>query len=176
MVLFFADNGMEDDDDDDDVIVLPAVEPVVEEILDDDEQAAEKKEGDAEAAEQSSTVDEAKSTAGSAKSPRPEFQERQIDEDLFIQEPNIEVTDLDTIEDKPPGESGEGASNGGQDPSTLSSLLRVKIKQEPKEEDDADEEDALFEEVGTIESSLVEVAERSPAANNAAEEGKCGGV
>ncbi|XP_061504313.1 uncharacterized protein LOC1281907 [Anopheles gambiae] len=164
------DNGMEDDDDDDDVIVLPAVEPVVEEILDDDEQAAEKKEGDAEAAEQSSTVDEAKSVAGSAKSPRPEFQERQIDEDLFIQEPNIEVTDLDTIEDKPPGESGEGASNGGQDPSTLSSLLRVKIKQEPKEEDDADEEDALFEEVGTIESSLVEVAERSPAANNAAEE------
>uniref|UniRef100_A0A182K1H3 CID domain-containing protein n=1 Tax=Anopheles christyi TaxID=43041 RepID=A0A182K1H3_9DIPT len=163
-------NEMEDDeDDDDDVIVLPAVEPVVEEILDDDgdEQADEKKEvdGDGASAAAEAQVDEAKST----KSPRPEFQERQIDEDLFIQEPNIEVTDLDTIEDKPPGES-VGAADGSQDPNSLSSLLQVKIKQEPKEEDDADEEDALFEEVGTIESSMVEVADRSPVANNAAEE------
>uniref|UniRef100_A0A182PRR4 Pre-mRNA cleavage complex 2 protein Pcf11 n=1 Tax=Anopheles epiroticus TaxID=199890 RepID=A0A182PRR4_9DIPT len=155
-------NEMEDDDDDDDdVIVLPAVEPVVQEILDDD--------GDEQMDEKKETGDMSEETIATAKSPRqPEFQERQIDEDLFIQEPNIEVTDLDTIEDKPPGESVSG--NGSQDPNSLSSLLNVKIKEEPKEEDEADEEDALFEEVGTIESSLVEVADRSPSANNAAGE------
>uniref|UniRef100_A0A182T5Z6 Uncharacterized protein n=1 Tax=Anopheles maculatus TaxID=74869 RepID=A0A182T5Z6_9DIPT len=157
--------------------VLPAVEPVVEEILDDD--GDEQPNGEKEAVEGGSTVgagaedgEESSETPGNVKSPRqPEFQERQIDEDLFIQEPNIEVTDLDEIEDKPDDSaSGEGGTaNGGQ--GELSSLLRVKIKQEPKEEDEADEEDALFEDVGTIESSLVEVENPSPNTNtNAADE------
>ncbi|XP_050071761.1 uncharacterized protein LOC126559634 [Anopheles maculipalpis] len=164
-------NQMEEDDDDD-VIVLPAVEPVVEEILDDDgdEQPSGEKEGDGVVAtDGAAEADEESSGAaiGNVKSPRqPEFQERQIDEDLFIQEPNIEVTDLDEIEDKPiDSTSGEpGTVDGGQ-------LLCVKIKQEPKEDDEADEEDALFEDVGTIESSLVEVENPSPATNtNAADE------
>ncbi|XP_049279637.1 uncharacterized protein LOC125762019 isoform X1 [Anopheles funestus] len=176
-------NEMEDDDDDDDVIVLPTVEPVVEEILDDDGDEQPNGENEAEgggAAED--RLEEPAVASGNVKSPRqPEFQERQIDEDLFIQEPNIEVTDLDEIEDKPVDElSGDGGeANDGQGESgvnSLSSLLRVKIKQEPKEEDEADEEDALFEDVGTIESSLIEVDEPSPITNNAAEEELCDDV
>uniref|UniRef100_A0A182M518 PCFS4-like zinc finger domain-containing protein n=1 Tax=Anopheles culicifacies TaxID=139723 RepID=A0A182M518_9DIPT len=169
-------NGMEDDDDDDDdVIVLPAVEPVVEEILDDDgdeQPNGEKGDGDSSAAAEGH--EESAEASGTVKSPRqPEFQERQIDEDLFIQEPNIEVTDLDEIEDKPSEPSDGGAADGAIGANTLSSLLHVKIKQEPKEEDEADEEDALFEDVGTIESSLVEVNESSPVTNNATEEELC---
>ncbi|XP_053668555.1 uncharacterized protein LOC128718962 [Anopheles marshallii] len=168
---------VEDDDDDDDVIVLPTVEPVVEEILDDDGDEPPNPEKEAEGGAATEEGHEALAGAsGNVKSPRqPEFQERQIDEDLFIQEPNIEVTDLDEIEDKPIDScsADAGAADGGHGESganSLSSLLRVKIKQEPKEEDDADEEDALFEDVGTIESSLVEVDEPSPATNNVAEE------
>ncbi|XP_058118043.1 uncharacterized protein LOC131260360 [Anopheles coustani] len=151
----------DDDDEDDDVIVLPTVEPVVEEILDDD---AEEPSGDAAA---DPNGDETVPKSPTAR--QPEFQERQIDEDLFIQEPNIEVTDLDDIEDKPPAASGtgsgqsaaDGAGGAVGDENSLSSLLRVKIKEEPKEDDEVDEEDALFEEVGTIESSLLEVNEHS---------------
>ncbi|KFB43760.1 AGAP001271-PA-like protein [Anopheles sinensis] len=152
-----ADN--EDEDEDDDVIVLPTVEPVVEEILDDD---AEEPSGDG-AADPNGDEPVAKSPMAR----QPEFQERQIDEDLFIQEPNIEVTDLDDIEDKPAssgtgsGQPADGAGGAGGDENSLSSLLRVKIKEEPKEDDEVDEEDALFEEVGTIESSLLDVNEHS---------------
>uniref|UniRef100_A0A182QI56 CID domain-containing protein n=1 Tax=Anopheles farauti TaxID=69004 RepID=A0A182QI56_9DIPT len=170
--------GMEEDDDDDDVIVLPTVEPVVEEILDDEEDrsggASATKPGDTNGdAAESEKNEEPLATV--AKSPRqPEFQERQIDEDLFIQEPNIEVTDLDLIEDKPIDETAQTDGKGDADgENSLSSLLRVKIKEEPKDDDEeADEEDALFEDVGTIESSLLEVDEHSspPAINNAEEE------
>ncbi|XP_053671318.1 uncharacterized protein LOC128721574 [Anopheles nili] len=166
-----GENMMEDDEDDD-VIVLPTVEPMVEEILDDD--TDDPPNGVKEVDETSYTDDE--STIKAAKSPtglrQPEFQERQIDEDLFIQEPNIEVTDLDEIEDKPaatPTSTGIGADDGEEN--SLSSLLRVKIKEEPQEEDDADEEDALFEDVGTIESSMIEIVDhRSPIVNNVEEE------
>uniref|UniRef100_A0A182NQP0 CID domain-containing protein n=1 Tax=Anopheles dirus TaxID=7168 RepID=A0A182NQP0_9DIPT len=165
-----------DEDDDDDVIVLPTVEPVVEEILDDDAEedrtagASAKKEGDGADTEKK----EESNDPTAVRSPRqPEFQERQIDEDLFIQEPNIEVTDLDLIEDKPIDETAQtngkdGSGAGGEN--SLSSLLRVKIKEEPKEDDEADEEDALFEDVGTIESSLLEVDDSPPATNNAEDE------
>uniref|UniRef100_A0A182VVW6 Pre-mRNA cleavage complex 2 protein Pcf11 n=1 Tax=Anopheles minimus TaxID=112268 RepID=A0A182VVW6_9DIPT len=169
--------GMEDDDDDDDVIVLPAVEPVVEEILDDDGDEQPNGEKDTDGCAAGEGHEEAVEAPATVKSPRqPEFQERQIDEDLFIQEPNIEVTDLDEIEDKPADavSADAGAADDGQG---AASLLHVKIKQEPKEEDDADEEDALFEDVGTIESSLVEVDESSRATgHNAAEEELCDDV
>uniref|UniRef100_A0AAG5D028 Pre-mRNA cleavage complex 2 protein Pcf11 n=1 Tax=Anopheles atroparvus TaxID=41427 RepID=A0AAG5D028_ANOAO len=163
------DGDVKEDDDDDDVIVLPAVEPVVEEILDDE---VEEPNGGDTATEDAILPDELSAT----KSPiarQPEFQERQIDEDLFIQEPNIEVTDLDEIEDRPVSDTAH-LTDAGDGSSSLSSLLRVKIKEEPKEDDEVDEEDALFEDVGTIESSLLEIndEQRSPRteATNVAED------
>ncbi|XP_050085054.1 uncharacterized protein LOC126570945 [Anopheles aquasalis] len=167
-------DGNDDDDDDDDVIVLPTVEPVVEEILDDEAelQASEKKnasnEGDSGEAGDSEAPKSSTSRPTSPQAARqPEFQERQIDEDLFIQEPNIEVTDLDDIEDLPAGESTRTVgqkSNGGPGDGTgvgdnsVEGCFQVKIKEEPKDEDEADEEDALFEDVGTIESSVIDIA------------------
>ncbi|XP_052868953.1 uncharacterized protein LOC128274711 [Anopheles cruzii] len=167
-----ADGDDDDDDDDDDVIVLPTEEPVVEEILDDDAEDGAANEGAPPA-----PVDTTVASGVGVASPvvqRPEFQERQVDEDVFIQEPNIEVTDLDDIEDQPEGDHhGATASGAGGDGTgaedTASSVLQVRIKQEPKDEDEGDEEDALFEDVGTIESSLIEVADdrRSPSSSNA---------
>ncbi|XP_049536265.1 uncharacterized protein LOC125951454 isoform X2 [Anopheles darlingi] len=167
------DSDDNDDDDDDDVIVLPTVEPVVEEILDDEAEllASEKKsaanDGGSDDAGDSEAQKSSTSKPNSPQAPRqPEFQERQIDEDLFIQEPNIEVTDLDDIEDFPAGGgsrtvtqpsngAGDGTTGGDND---AEGCLQIKIKEEPKDEDEADEEDALFEDVGTIESSVIEIA------------------
>uniref|UniRef100_A0A2M4A1N7 Putative mrna cleavage and polyadenylation factor i/ii complex subunit pcf11 n=1 Tax=Anopheles triannulatus TaxID=58253 RepID=A0A2M4A1N7_9DIPT len=164
-----AEDGDDNDDDDDDVIVLPTVEPVVEEILDDETelQASEKKDDAHDGDGSETTQKTSTSRPNSPQAPRqPEFQERQIDEDLFIQEPNIEVTDLDDIEDLPTGESARTSaqrSNGAADGTSggendTESCLHVKIKEEPKDEDEADEEDALFEDVGTIESSVIDIA------------------
>lgn len=84
--------------------------------------------------------------------------ETRIDDDIAIREPTIEridVNDLDESEDvdasKAPGALDENSQ------SSQSSLSVVKVKMEPKEDDEVDEEDALFEDVGTIESSMVEV-------------------
>lgn len=59
--------------------------------------------------------------------------------DVEIQEPNIPFTDLDTYVEKELPE--------GDDTSQLS-FMNVKIKEEPKE--DEDDEDDGFEEVGTV--------------------------
>ncbi|XP_035773980.1 uncharacterized protein LOC118456936 isoform X2 [Anopheles albimanus] len=155
------DNG--DDDEDDDVIVLPTVEPVVEEILDDEAELQASEKGNAANDGDVGESEPQKSSTSRPNSPQaarqPEFQERQIDEDLFIQEPNIEVTDLDDIEDTIAQKSngaGDGTSAGHND--VEGGCLQIKIKEEPKDEDEADEEDALFEDVGTIESSVIEIA------------------
>lgn len=146
---------------------------MVEEILDDEAelQASEKKDATNDGgSENAGDSEPQKSTTSTPNSPQaarqPEFQERQIDEDLFIQEPNIEVTDLDDIEDLPAGDSTRTIgqkSNGAGDginvgDNGVEGCLQVKIKEEPKDDDEADEEDALFEDVGTIESSVIEIA------------------
>ncbi|XP_058062799.1 uncharacterized protein LOC131212794 [Anopheles bellator] len=179
-------NDDDDDDDDDDVIVLPTEEPVVEEILDDDAEDEAGNEGAPPAAAAAAPPADPTAASGDVAPPvvqRAEFQERQVDEDVFIQEPNIEVTDLDDIEDQPEGSdhgatgTSNGAGGGAGAEDARPSVLQVKIKQEPKDEYEGDEEDALFEDVGTIESSLIEVADdrRSPSSNvvgsNPTEEG-----
>lgn len=58
--------------------------------------------------------------------------------DVEIQEPNIPFTDLDTYVEK---ELPEGDDN------SQLSFMRMKIKEEPKEDED---EDDGFEEVGTV--------------------------
>ncbi|XP_055614328.1 pre-mRNA cleavage complex 2 protein Pcf11-like isoform X2 [Uranotaenia lowii] len=143
-------------DDDDDVIVLPPTEEVVTEIPDDD---------DIETVDSVSTSDErqvpsaaaidddnSKSNNGSDEKPevgsapiteKPQIIETRIDDDLVIQEPTIEkidVTNMDESEDL--GKS-------------VSPPKIIKVKQEPKDDDEIDEEDALFEDVGTIESSMI---------------------
>lgn len=61
--------------------------------------------------------------------------------DVEIQEPNIPFTDLDTYVEKE------------MDEATRAALLNVKIKEEPKDEYEEDEDDG-FEDVGTVVSLL----------------------
>lgn len=63
--------------------------------------------------------------------------------DVEIQEPHIPFTDLDTYVEKPKPD-GEDAA-----------FMNVKIKQEPKEEED---EDDGFEEVGTVVQAPEEIS------------------
>lgn len=118
-----------EDDDDDDVIEIIPQEPVITEILDEDEEIPEAQEKVDEKKEEESV--KANESIGA-------------ESDVEIQEPVIPITDLDDIEDIP-------NSNISIDDSTQlshgSPFAMVKIKEEPK--DDDDEEDA-FEEVGTV--------------------------
>lgn len=61
----------------------------------------------------------------------------EMESDVEIQEPNIPFTDLDTYIEKP----------STLDEASQSSLLNVKIKEEPR---DDDEEDDGFEDVGIV--------------------------
>ncbi|XP_041449196.1 uncharacterized protein LOC111078155 isoform X2 [Drosophila obscura] len=132
------------DDDDDDVIVLPNEEPSVTEIVDDDddeyvpanvtraEMGIETE--DKEKVEPSSGCEEDGEKQKSNQQPQ---NESANESDVEIQEPNIPFTDLDTYVEKE------------MDDETRLALLNVKIKEEPKDEYEEDEDDG-FEDVGTV--------------------------
>ncbi|SPP75107.1 uncharacterized protein LOC117578746 isoform X3 [Drosophila guanche] len=132
------------DDDDDDVIVLPNEEPSVTEIVDDDEDEyvpanvtrAEMgvEAEDKDKMDQSSGCEEDGEKQKSSQQPQ---NESANESDVEIQEPNIPFTDLDTYVEKE------------MDEETRLALLNVKIKEEPKDEYEEDEDDG-FEDVGTV--------------------------
>lgn len=137
-------------DDDDDVIVLPPSEEVVTEIPDDDDIETLDSHSTAEDGRTQSAADGEGDGATSSKSmpQEPQIIETRIDDDIAIQEPTIEnitVNDLDESEE---------FRNGVPDESSQTSQP-IKVKEEPKDEDEIDEEDAQFEDVGTLESSVV---------------------
>lgn len=155
-------------DDDDDVIVLPPTEDVVTEIPDDDDIETLDSHSTADEARTTSaagtatTVDDENSKSGPAGSTtaedessstaavppqEPKIIETRIDDDIAIQEPTIERIDVNDLD-----ESDSNVKPSGTTPSRAP----VKVKQEPKDDDEVDEEDELFEDVGTIESSMVE--------------------
>ncbi|KAH8402419.1 hypothetical protein KR009_011883 [Drosophila setifemur] len=134
------------DDDDDDVIVLPNEEPSVTEIVDDDDED-EYVPGNVTRAEMGNeSQDKTESNSGEKETEKQESSEKQSlsesdvanESDVEIQEPNIPFTDLDTYVEK---EMDEEA--------TRAALLNVKIKEEPKDEYEEDEDDG-FEDVGTV--------------------------
>ncbi|XP_026842560.1 uncharacterized protein LOC6593127 isoform X1 [Drosophila persimilis] len=151
-VLKLEDGGKEDDadkpapnlfdDDDDDVIVLPNEEPSVTEIVDDDEDEyvpanvtrAEMGNETEDKVEPSSGCEDDGEKQKSSQQPQ---NESANESDVEIQEPNIPFTDLDTYVEKE------------MDDETRLALLNVKIKEEPKDEYDEDEDDG-FEDVGTV--------------------------
>ncbi|KAH8285470.1 hypothetical protein KR054_009697 [Drosophila jambulina] len=134
------------DDDDDDVIVLPNEEPSVTEIVDDDDED-EYVPGNVTRAEMGNESSQDKTESNSeTKEPKEKSaeqgqQQRQSESanesDVEIQEPNIPFTDLDTYVEKE------------MDEATKAALLNVKIKEEPKDEYEEDEDDG-FEDVGTV--------------------------
>ncbi|XP_030375696.1 uncharacterized protein LOC115624980 isoform X2 [Scaptodrosophila lebanonensis] len=120
------------DEDDDDVIVLPNEEPSVTEIVDDDDEYVPVNATDEKMS--------AKSQSSSEEDRPPLSQnESAAESDVEIQEPHIPFTDLDTYVEKelPP-----------MDDSVKAAFLNVKIKEEPKE--DEEDEDDGFEDVGTV--------------------------
>ncbi|XP_033234293.1 uncharacterized protein Pcf11 isoform X5 [Drosophila pseudoobscura] len=151
-VLKLEDGGKEDDaakpapslfdDDDDDVIVLPNEEPSVTEIVDDDEDEyvpanvtrAEMGNESEDKVDPSSGCEDDVAKQKSSQQPQ---NESANESDVEIQEPNIPFTDLDTYVEKE------------MDDETRLALLNVKIKEEPKDEYDEDEDDG-FEDVGTV--------------------------
>lgn len=114
-------------DDDDDVIVLPNEEPSVTEIYDDDDDeyvpanVTREHMGIVSEGEETGDLNETNES------------------DVEIQEPHIPFTDLDTYVEKELPQDGE---------SSKSAFMSVKIKEEPKE--DEEDEDDGFEDVGTV--------------------------
>lgn len=163
-ILFSLDVNIILDDDDDDVIVLPTEEPVVTEIPDEDESnevlAAEDDAADTTAVgtpepDTNELPDDAAATSTPAPvstlpAPVMNYEPVGNESDLQILVPQISVLDLDDFEDKPIDENGE--SNGSE-----SALLPIKIKEEPRKgyNDEDDDEDDGFEEVGTIEGAAI---------------------
>ncbi|XP_067628400.1 pre-mRNA cleavage complex 2 protein Pcf11 isoform X2 [Eurosta solidaginis] len=115
------------EDDDDDVIVLPNEEPSVTEIEDDDESEVVPQNVEKETIDIDKEDNEEKATDADA-----------AGSDVEIQEPNIPFTDLDGYEEK---------EQPGTDETTQMSFKNIKIKEEPKDDDD---EDDGFEDVGTV--------------------------
>ncbi|XP_043646092.1 uncharacterized protein LOC122615209 isoform X3 [Drosophila teissieri] len=136
------------DDDDDDVIVLPNEEPSVTEIVDDDDED-EYVPGNVTRADMGNESQD--KTESNSETKEPEKDQVELGEqpqnesanesDVEIQEPNIPFTDLDTYVEKE------------MDEATKAALLNVKIKEEPKDEYEEDEDDG-FEDVGTVVSLL----------------------
>ncbi|KAH8254033.1 hypothetical protein KR032_008092 [Drosophila birchii] len=135
------------DDDDDDVIVLPNEEPSVTEIVDDDDEdeyvpgnvtrAEMGNESSQDKTESNSDTKEPKEKAKEQSQQQQPHSESANESDVEIQEPNIPFTDLDTYVEKE------------MDEATKAALLNVKIKEEPKDEYEEDEDDG-FEDVGTV--------------------------
>ncbi|XP_055637701.1 uncharacterized protein LOC129776214 [Toxorhynchites rutilus septentrionalis] len=159
-------------DDDDDVIVLPPTADVVTEIPDDDDIETLDSLSTADGSQIPSNVmlDEGNSCNGSADSTtcqqeassnkvvqQPRIIETRIDDDIAIQEPSIEKIDVNDLD-----ESEEMDTSCSVEATKAKDEALVKVKEEPKDDDEIDEEDALFEDVGTIESSMIiEVAKEA---------------
>lgn len=139
-------------DDDDDVIVVPQDEPVITEIPDDDDEEG-KNQRIEEASISTTGVDPTSSAAKEdekAKSDEDVDNSFNNESDVQILEPQISVCDLDEIEDLPEDET---AATGEAD---TVNQLQVKIKEEPKYDGYADEnEDDAFEDVGTFEGEAI---------------------
>ncbi|KAH8348098.1 hypothetical protein KR084_004094 [Drosophila pseudotakahashii] len=136
------------DDDDDDVIVLPNEEPSVTEIVDDDDEDeyvpgnVTRADMGNESQDKPESSSETKEQEKEKEAPGEQPQNESANEsDVEIQEPNIPFTDLDTYVEKE------------MDEATRAALLNVKIKEEPKDEYEDDEDDG-FEDVGTVVSLL----------------------
>ncbi|XP_037944227.1 pre-mRNA cleavage complex 2 protein Pcf11-like [Teleopsis dalmanni] len=114
----------DEEDDDDDVIVLPNEEPSVTEIVDDDEEYVP------------ANVSREEMAISTDSKSDDKFIET-VESDVEIEEPNIPFTDLDTYVEKEPTECDE---------TSQLSFMNVKIKEEPKDEEDDDG----FEDVGTV--------------------------
>lgn len=114
----------EEDDDDDDVIVVPAEEPSITEIDDDEEYIPVNM-----SREEMGFVAEEEVQHDNAVNDT-------MESDVEIQEPHIPFTDLDTYVEK----------HSPIDECSQSSLQNVKIKEEPKD----DEDDDGFEDVGIV--------------------------
>lgn len=133
------------DDDDDDVIVLPNEEPSVTEIVDDDDDEyvpgnVTRAEMGNESQDKTESNSEVKETENQAEDSEKHSQcESDVanESDVEIQEPNIPFTDLDTYVEKEIDEA------------TRAAMLNVKIKEEPKDDYEDDEDDG-FEDVGTV--------------------------
>ncbi|XP_034654676.1 uncharacterized protein LOC117892506 isoform X3 [Drosophila subobscura] len=131
------------DDDDDDVIVLPNEEPSVTEIDDDEDEYVPANVTRAEMGVEAEDKDKMDQSSGceedgeKQKSSQQPQNESANESDVEIQEPNIPFTDLDTYVEKE------------MDEETRLALLNVKIKEEPKDEYEEDEDDG-FEDVGTV--------------------------
>ncbi|XP_052840247.1 uncharacterized protein LOC128254920 isoform X1 [Drosophila gunungcola] len=136
------------DDDDDDVIVLPNEEPSVTEIVDDDDDD-EYVPGNVTRADMGNESQDKTEPNSETKEPEKDKEqqgeqpqsESANESDVEIQEPHIPFTDLDTYVEKE------------MDEATKAALLNVKIKEEPKDEYEEDEDDG-FEDVGTVVSLL----------------------
>ncbi|XP_055840364.1 uncharacterized protein LOC129907897 isoform X2 [Episyrphus balteatus] len=115
----------DDDEDDDDVIVVPAEEPSITEIDDDEEYVPVNMSRE----EMGGVADDGVASSAVAIN-------ETMESDVEIQEPNIPFTDLDTYIEKP----------SVADDCSQSSLFNVKIKEEPKD----DEDDDGFEDVGIV--------------------------
>lgn len=145
---------IETDPNDDDVIELPAEIAEITEIMDEEDEKPEMEtnciEGDLDASnvatlegqtEEHKTEDKNDSTTMNLS----------VDDDVQIQEPHIEITDLDLIDDIP-ANSPSSAPNDESSQMSQNSLFIVKIKEEPK--DDGYEDEDAFEEVGTVENNI----------------------
>ncbi|XP_058825556.1 uncharacterized protein LOC131685686 [Topomyia yanbarensis] len=134
-------------DDDDDVIVLPPSEEVVTEIPDDDDHetldSLPKSDTAVTEDENSNKLDSAASETVVVAPQEPKITETRIDDDITIQEPTIEKIDVNDLDESGPMDE-------------TSQTSQFKVKEEPKDDDEVDEEDALFEDVGTIESAVVQ--------------------
>lgn len=123
-----------DDEDDDDIIEITPLEPVITEIIDDEEME--------------STETKEIENKETEKTPNESLGN---ESDIEIQEPNIPITDLDEIEDKIPSETDKP-------------FEAVKIKKEPKDDDEYNAADAFgddaFEEVGIL--ALNDDSEKEP--------------
>lgn len=88
----------------------------------------------------------------------PKIIETRIDDDIAIQEPTIERIDVNDLDDSEAHVKSKPTVDE-------KSQMSVKVKEEPKDDDEMDEEDELFEDVGTIESSMVESSAKETGKN-----------
>ncbi|XP_055372303.1 uncharacterized protein LOC129606180 [Condylostylus longicornis] len=159
------DNGKkqsEIEEDDDDVIVLPNEEPSITEIPDDDDDeiivsvnedsAKEKNNQTSTESEKSSQIEVPLTNESIVTSSEtvPNTGNKvlgniSMEDDILIEEPQIPFQDLDTYVEKDLSHLNEE--------STQSSFANIKIKEEPKDDDEDAiiEEDDVFEDVGTVE-------------------------
>lgn len=142
---FLSDQKL-DDDDDDDIIEITQQEPVVTEILD-DEDCERTNESTTKVGEESTIAILSDSVLDDSRNEQSDLNRNESfggESDVEIQEPHIPITDLDDIDDVPMNILDETSTN---------SFTMIKIKEEPKDDFEEEEEDA-FEDVGTMVSAI----------------------